>query len=111
MVAIWHAIRSESFAPYHEDVPMSEAALFVLVFVGFFVLRGIAATVFFFFLLPEGDRCPHCDAVTIRVQSRFWNTALPRFRTSWCLDCNWHGLLRRGPLTPSSRPAALSPKG
>lgn len=79
---------------------MSEAALFIIVFVGFFLLRGIAATVFFFFLLPEGDRCPNCDAVTVRVQSRVWNTLLPRFRTSWCLDCNWHGLLRHGPLTP-----------
>ena len=89
---------------------MSEAALFVVVFVGFFVLRGIAATVFFFFLLPEGDRCPNCDAVTVRVQSPVWNTLLPRFRTSWCLDCNWHGLLRHGPLTPVPHSATLARK-
>lgn len=79
---------------------MSEAVLFVVVFGGLFVLRGIAATVFFLVLLPRGDRCPNCDAVTVRVQSRVWNRLLPRFRTSWCLACNWHGLLRAGPLTP-----------
>ena len=27
------------------------------------------------YLLPEGDRCPNCDAVTLRVQSRGWNVA------------------------------------
>lgn len=80
---------------------MSDVVLFSVVFVGFFILRAIAATVFFLFLLPEGDRCPNCDAVTLRVQSRGWNFLLPRFRTSWCLACNWHGLLREGPLTPA----------
>ncbi|MDB4879347.1 MAG: hypothetical protein JWL60_793 [Gemmatimonadetes bacterium] len=79
---------------------MSEMVLFAVVFVGFFVLRGVAATVFFLFLLPDGDHCPNCDAVTVRVQSRGWNVLLPRFRTSWCYHCNWHGLLREGPLTP-----------
>ena len=87
---------------------MSEAALFVLVFVGFFILRGIAATVFFLYILPDGDRCPNCDAVTVRVQAPVWNTLLPRFRTSWCMGCNWHGLLRDGPLTPESSPGALA---
>lgn len=84
---------------------MSEAVLFVVVFAGLFILRGVAVTVFFFFILPEGDRCPNCDAVTVRVQSRGWNTLLPRFRPSWCMECNWHGLLRNGPLTPVT-PAA-----
>jgi hypothetical protein len=79
---------------------MSDAVIFAVVFVGFFLLRGIAATVFFFLLLPHGDRCPNCDAVTLRVQSRVWNALLPRFRTSWCYECNWHGMLRGGPLTP-----------
>jgi hypothetical protein len=79
---------------------MSDAAIFALIFVGFFVLRGIAATVIFFFLLPEGDHCPNCDAVTLRVESRVWNLLLPRFRTSWCFECGWHGMLRRGPLSP-----------
>ena len=80
---------------------MSDAAIFGLIFVGFFVLRGVAATIIFFYLLPEGDRCPNCDAVTLRVESRVLNRLLPRFRTSWCYDCGWHGMLRRGPLSPA----------
>jgi hypothetical protein len=87
---------------------MSDVFWFVLIFGGFFVLRGIAATVFFFFLLPVGDRCPNCDAVTLRVQSRVWNLLLPRFRTSWCYECNWHGMLREGPPTPVSESSALT---
>ena len=87
---------------------MSDAFWFVVVFGGFFVLRGIAATVFFFFLLPSGDRCPNCDAVTLRVQARWWNLLLPRFRTSWCYECNWHGMLREGPRTPAPTPSVLT---
>jgi len=79
---------------------MSEAALFVVVFGGLFILRIIAATIVFAVLLPSGDRCPNCDAVTIRVQSRFSDRLLPWFRKSWCLTCGWHGMLRRGDLSP-----------
>lgn len=82
---------------------MTEFVLFVLIFVGFFVLRIIAVTAFFFLILPYGDRCPNCDAVTLRVQSRGWNSLMPWFRTSWCIDCGWHGLLRNG--SPSSVPS------
>jgi hypothetical protein len=78
-----------------------ELVLSLVIFAGFFILRGVAATVVFFYLLPAGDRCPNCDGATIRVESRGWNSLLPWFRTSWCLDCGWHGLLRDGPLTPA----------
>lgn len=87
---------------------MSELVIFSLVFGGFFVLRGIAATVFFYFILPEGDRCPNCDGVTLRVQSKGWNLLLPFVRTSWCYECDWHGLLRHGPLTPVSSTRELT---
>jgi hypothetical protein len=79
---------------------MSDAVIFLVIFGGFFVLRAIAATVLFLYLLPQGDRCPNCDAVTLRVQSRFWNRVLPHLRTSWCYECNWQGMLRRGRMTP-----------
>lgn len=88
---------------------MSDAVIFAVIFVGFFVLRFIAATVVFFFILPDGDRCPNCDAVTLHVQSRGWNLVMPWFRTSWCYECGWHGLLRRGPLTPAT-PVHPAPK-
>lgn len=89
---------------------MSDAVLFAVIFVGFFVLRVIAATVVFLLLLPRGDRCPNCNAVTLRVQSRGWNLLMPWFRTSWCMDCGWDGLLRRGELTPVP-PGALDREG
>ena len=85
---------------------MSELVIFSLVFGGFFVLRGVAVTVFFYFILPEGDRCPNCDAVTLRLESRRWNRLVPGLRSSWCYECDWHGFLRRGQLTPT--PAAHS---
>ncbi|HEX6537221.1 MAG TPA: hypothetical protein VF041_21755 [Gemmatimonadaceae bacterium] len=78
---------------------MSDAVLFSIVFVGFFALRIVFATVFFYFILPEGDRCPNCDTPTLRVRSRGWNVLLPWFRTSWCYNCQWEGLLRHGPIT------------
>ena len=80
---------------------MSDAVLFAIVFVGFFGLRIVAATIFFYFILPEGDRCPNCDTPTVRVQSKGWNLLMPWFRTSWCYNCNWAGLLRHGRLTPT----------
>ena len=79
---------------------MSDAAIFVTIFVGLFVLRIIAATVVFFFLLPTGDRCPMCDTPTLRVQSKGWNTVMPWLRTSWCYACGWDGMLRHGAITP-----------
>jgi len=88
---------------------MLDAVLAILIIGGFFVLRAILATIFFYCLIPEGDRCPNCDAVTLRVQSRFVNFVMPRFRTSWCYECNWHGLLRRGPLTPTPSSSRVSP--
>lgn len=84
---------------------MSDAIWFAIVFVGFFILRAVAATWIFLFLLPGGDRCPNCDEVTLRVQSRGWNRLLPWFRTSWCFRCGWEGLLRNGPVTaPADTP-------
>ena len=79
---------------------MSDAAIFVLVFGGLLVLRIIAATVVFVLILPRGDRCPMCDAVTLRVRS----PVLGRIRLTkrWCLACGWDGVMRLG---PSDEPA------
>jgi len=78
---------------------MSDGFIFVAFFGGLFVLRILAATVVFFFILPQGDRCPNCDAPTLRVEARGWNRIVPFLRTSWCMDCGWDGLLRHGPVT------------
>lgn len=77
---------------------MSDAAWFVLVFGGLFILRGVAATIVFLWILPEGDRCPQCDAETLRMQPGRWSRwLLGRFRRSWCLKCGWHGMHRDVP--------------
>lgn len=83
---------------------MSDAAIFVLVFGGLFVLRIVAATIIFFYILPRGDRCPNCDAATARVEGGLVTRLLPWLRNSWCLHCGWEGMLRRGPVT--AEPAA-----
>jgi hypothetical protein len=75
---------------------MSDALIFTLVFVAFVVIRLVAATIFFYLLLPDDGRCPNCDTPTIRVQSKGWNLLFPWFRTSWCYNCHWEGMLRRG---------------
>lgn len=89
---------------------MSDAAIFVLVFGGIFVLRIVAATLFFLCLLPEGDRCINCDAPTLRVQRAVWHRLVPKLRPSWCLECGWHGMLRSGPVTPPAAPAGTLPR-
>lgn len=73
---------------------MTDAAILAVVFIAFFVARGIAATVFFYFMLPDSTRCPVCDEPTLRVSEPAWNRLLPWFRTSWCYSCGWEGLLR-----------------
>ncbi len=87
---------------------MSDAAIFVAVFGGLFVLRIIAATIVFYFILPQGDRCPNCDAVTLRVQSAGMNRVMPWFRTSWCLACGWDGVLRHGPVSEQETRAPVA---
>ena len=89
---------------------MSESAIFLAVFGGILVLRIVAATVFFYFILPAGDRCPMCDAPTLRVQHRGWNRVCPWLRTSWCFECHWEGMLRHGPLTPPLPPSPRATK-
>ena len=88
---------------------MSDAAIFVLVFGVMFVLRIVAATLVFLWILPEGDRCPNCDAVTLRVQPTGFDRLLPWMRSSWCHECGWEGMLRPGPLAPPAGGGAAGP--
>jgi len=86
---------------------MSDALIFIGVFVGFVGLRIVAATVVFYYILPSGDRCPNCDAVTIRVRGSWGDRLMFWLRASWCYECHWEGMLRPGDLTPP--PASLPP--
>jgi len=83
---------------------MSDAAIFVVIFGGLFVLRILAATLVFWWILPSGDRCPNCDAPTLRVQATGFNRLMRGFRPSWCYACGWEGLLRNGEPTPATLP-------
>jgi hypothetical protein len=78
---------------------MSDALLFCALFVGLFVLRIAVATAVFFLVIPRGDRCPCCDAATLRVQRPHLARLLPFVRVSWCFECGWEGWLRSGPLS------------
>jgi hypothetical protein len=90
----------------------SDAMIFLGFFGVIFVLRIAAATIFFYFILPKGDRCPNCDTPTLRVQSKWWNRLVPFLRTSWCIACGWEGMLRHGTVTPHApTPAELTKKG
>ena len=90
---------------------MSDGVIFIVAFGGLFVLRIIAATLVFLWILPQGDRCPNCDAVTLRVQSPGWNRLMPWFRTSWCYECGWDGLLRNSsPVPPAVTAGPPTPR-
>ena len=90
---------------------MSDAALFVVVFGGLFVLRGVAATVVFLWILPDGIRCPQCDAETLRMEPGWVLRMLRRFRASWCLACGWRGVHRIAPAPASSTRSRQESKG
>jgi hypothetical protein len=87
---------------------MSDATIFVALFGGLFVLRVIAATIIFYYILPRGDRCPNCDAATVRVQPGRWGRMFRVVHTRWCLRCGWEGILRPGELTPEPQPSELT---
>ena len=88
---------------------MSDAAIFAIVFVSIFVLRIIAATLVFYWILPQNDRCPNCNAITLRLQSRGLGRWMPWLRSSWCIDCGWHGMLRHGPGSPTPETTVAPP--
>lgn len=84
----------------------TDAWIFIGVFVGIRMVIIWACTRLFIMMIPDGDRCPMCDAYTLPIERNGWWRVLgPRFRRSWCLDCRWEGVLRR---SASFDPLALS---
>lgn len=79
---------------------MSDAAIFLWFFGGLFVLRIIAATFVYAWLLSEAPECPSCGGETFRIERRGVAWLFPRLRPSWCPECAWEGLLQ-----PSRHPA------
>jgi hypothetical protein len=87
---------------------LGENAVFFWFFAGLFVLRAIAATVVYAWLLSEAPDCPSCGSETLHVTPRGVQFLFPRLRPSWCPVCGWEGLLQpvpRPPAQPTREPA------
>ncbi len=82
---------------------MGKDAVFFWFFSVLFVLRAIAATFVYAWLLSDAPDCPSCGSETLHVQPRAFQRLFPRLRPSWCPVCNWEGMLH--PLrTTSAQP-------
>lgn len=80
-------------------------ALFFWFFAVLFVLRGIAATFVYAWLLSDAPDCPSCGSETLHVQPRAFQRLFPKLRPSWCPVCDWEGLLH-----PLPKAAAQAPR-
>lgn len=72
---------------------MSDATLFILIFGGLFLLRAIAATFVYAWLLSDAPECPNCSGETLHLQRRGLDRLFPRLQSRWCPECGWDGLL------------------
>lgn len=68
-------------------------ALFFWFFAGLFVLRIIAATFVYAWLLSDAPECPSCGGETFHVAPRPFQRLFPKLRPSWCPSCGWEGML------------------
>lgn len=85
---------------------MSENAIFFWFFVVLFVLRAIAATFVYAWLLSDAPECPSCGSETLHVQPRPFQRLFPKLRPSWCAVCGWEGMLHPIPAAAAQVPRA-----
>jgi hypothetical protein len=95
-------------------VTMSDTAMFFWFFAGLFVLRIIAATFVYAWLLSEAPECPACGGETLHMQRHGISWLFPRLRPSWCPECDWEGMLqparnRDVPIAQPSRESTNTP--
>jgi hypothetical protein len=83
---------------------MSENAIFFWFFAVLFVLRAIAATFVYAWLLSDAPECPSCGSETMHVQPRGVQHLFPKLRPSWCSVCGWEGMLHPIPALPNQLP-------
>jgi hypothetical protein len=79
---------------------MDNSAIFFWFFAVLFVLRAIAATFVYAWLLSDAPECPSCGAETIHVERHGVQRLFPRLRASWCPTCGWEGLLHHASAPP-----------
>src|SRR5450631_6244 len=72
---------------------MGGNVVFFWFFAVLFVLRAIAATFVYAWLLSDAPECPSCGGETMHVERRIFQWLFPKLRPSWCPDCGWEGLL------------------
>ena len=74
----------------------SDAWIFIGVFVSIRIIIIWFLTRLFILVIPDGDMCPLCDGYTLPIErDGWWKLLGKRFRRSWCLECQWEGVLRR----------------
>jgi hypothetical protein len=88
---------------------MGESAVIFWFFAVLFVLRAVAATFVYAWLLSDAPECPSCGGETLHVQRRGAQWLFPRLWPSWCPDCGWEGLLHP-PRRFSAQPSRASVK-
>ena len=83
---------------------MGQSAIFFWFFAVLFVLRAVAATFVYAWLLSDAPECPSCGAETLHVARRSVQWLFPRLRPSWCPTCGWEGLLHPPPPVSAQPP-------
>ncbi|MCU0646859.1 MAG: hypothetical protein MUF00_02580, partial [Gemmatimonadaceae bacterium] len=79
--------------------------IFIGVFAGIRIAFIWLATEVFIGMIPDGEECPICGDQTLPVQrDGWWRILGPRFRRSYCLGCQWEGVLRRRQAPPVTPP-------
>ena len=82
-------------------------ALFFWFFAVLFILRIIAATFVYAWLLSDAPECPSCGDDTLHVEPRPFQRLFPKLRPSWCPSCGWEGMLHP-PTLPLQPRASLN---
>ena len=88
----------------------NDGPLFFWFFAALFVLRAIAATFVYAWLLSEAPECPACGGETLHIQRHGVAWLFPRLRPSWCPDCSWEGMLHPAAIVKPALPLP-APKG
>jgi len=63
------------------------------------LLRFCLVAALTYVLLPRGPTCPHCAAPLTLIRNTFLQRVVPLLERRWCLECGWHGVVRRPPRT------------
>ena len=69
--------------------------LVVAVLLATVLLRFSLVAVLTYVLLPRAPACPHCGAQLTQIRNTFLRRVLPLLEHRWCLECGWHGVVRR----------------